>query len=29
MDIAAKLDEVPKPLWIALMILGFMVWWPI
>jgi Protein of unknown function (DUF2852) len=36
MDIAAKLDEVPrrldeipKPIWIALMILGFMVWWPI
>jgi len=29
MDIATKLDEVPKPLWIALMIVGFMVWWPI
>jgi hypothetical protein len=29
MDIAAKLDEVPKPIWIALMILGFMVYWPI
>ncbi|HEV3185763.1 MAG TPA: DUF2852 domain-containing protein [Xanthobacteraceae bacterium] len=29
MDIATKLDEVPKPIWIALMILGFMVYWPI
>jgi hypothetical protein len=29
MDITAKLDEVPKPIWIALMILGFMVYWPI
>jgi Protein of unknown function (DUF2852) len=32
MDIAAKLDkldEVPKPIWIALMVLGFMVYWPI
>ena len=36
MDIAAKLDEVPrrleevpKPIWIALMILGFIAYWPI
>jgi hypothetical protein len=29
MDVVAKLDEVPKPIWIALMILGFMVYWPI
>jgi hypothetical protein len=25
----AKLDEWGKPAWIALMILGFVVWWPI
>ena len=29
MPIIAKLDELGKPAWIALMILGFMVWWPI
>jgi len=29
MTIAAKLDELGKPAWIALMILGFVVWWPI
>jgi hypothetical protein len=29
MPIAAKLDELGKPAWIALVILGFMVWWPI
>jgi hypothetical protein len=28
MPIAAKLDEFGKPAWIALTILGFMVWWP-
>jgi hypothetical protein len=28
MPITAKLDEFGKPAWIALMILGFMVWWP-
>src|SRR6187399_1264838 len=27
--VAAKLDELGKPAWIALMILGFMVWWPL
>jgi Protein of unknown function (DUF2852) len=29
MPITAKLDEFGKPAWIALMVLGFMVWWPI
>jgi hypothetical protein len=29
MPIAAKLDELGKPAWIALMILGFIVWWPL
>ena len=29
MDIAAKLDDVGRPAWIALMILGFMAYWPI
>jgi Protein of unknown function (DUF2852) len=29
MPIAAKLDELGKPAWIALMILGFMAWWPL
>jgi hypothetical protein len=29
MPIVAKLDELGRPAWIALMILGFMVWWPI
>jgi hypothetical protein len=29
MPITAKLDELGKPAWIALMILGFMVWWPV
>ncbi len=28
MPITAKLDELGKPAWIALMILGFIVWWP-
>ena len=27
--VAAKIDEFGKPAWIALTILGFMVWWPI
>jgi hypothetical protein len=27
--IATKLDQFGKPAWIALMVLGFMVWWPI
>jgi hypothetical protein len=29
MPIAAKLDEFGRPAWIALMILGFMAWWPL
>ncbi len=29
MAIAAKLDEFGKPAWIALIILGFMAWWPL
>jgi hypothetical protein len=29
MPIAAKLDELGRPAWIALMILGFMAWWPL
>ncbi len=28
MPITAKLDEFGKPAWIALIVLGFMVWWP-
>src|ERR1043165_7451140 len=27
--VAAKLDDLGKPAWIAAMILGFMVWWPL
>ena len=26
--VAARLDDLPKPLWIALTILGFALWWP-
>jgi hypothetical protein len=29
MPITAKLDELGKPAWIALMVLGFVVWWPV
>ena len=29
MPIAARIDEFGKPAWIALMILGFIVWWPL
>jgi Protein of unknown function (DUF2852) len=29
MPIVAKIDELGKPAWIALMILGFVVWWPV
>jgi hypothetical protein len=29
MPIVAKLDELGKPAWIALMILGFCIWWPL
>jgi hypothetical protein len=27
--VAAKIDDFGKPAWIALMILGFIVWWPL
>ncbi len=27
--VAAKLDEFGKPAWIATMVLGFIVWWPV
>jgi hypothetical protein len=29
MPITAKIDEFGKPAWIALIVLGFMVWWPL
>jgi len=29
MPIVAKLDELGRPAWIALMILGFWFWWPL
>src|ERR1041385_4182680 len=29
MTIAARLDDIGKPAWIALMIAGFVGWWPI
>jgi hypothetical protein len=29
MTIAARLDDIGKPAWIALMIVGFLLWWPI
>lgn len=29
MSIAAKLNELPSPVWIALVILGFVLWWPL
>jgi hypothetical protein len=29
MTIAAKLDEFGKPAWIALVVVGFIAWWPI
>lgn len=29
MPIVAKLDEFGRPAWIALMILGFVFWWPL
>lgn len=28
-NIATKLDDIGKPAWIALMVLGFFVWWPL
>jgi hypothetical protein len=29
MSIAARLDDIPKPAWIGLMVLGFILYWPI
>ena len=29
MSFAAKLDEIGKPAWIVLVVLGFMAWWPL
>ena len=29
MPITAQLDSLGKPAWIALIVLGFMVWWPL
>src|SRR5258707_6290044 len=29
MTVAARLDDIGKPAWIALMIVGFLVWWPV
>jgi Protein of unknown function (DUF2852) len=29
MPITARLDEIGKPAWIALLVLGFWAWWPI
>jgi hypothetical protein len=29
MPIAAKIDEFGKPAWILLIVLGFMLWWPV
>ena len=28
-ELTAKLDQLGKPAWIALMILGFIIWWPV
>jgi hypothetical protein len=29
MAIAARLDDIGRPAWIAVLVLGFIVWWPI
>jgi len=29
MSIVAKLEGLPTPMWIALVILGFLFWWPV
>jgi hypothetical protein len=28
-SLAARLDELPRPVWFALAILGFVLWWPL
>ena len=29
MSFAGRLDELPRPIWVALAILGFVLWWPL
>ena len=29
MNVAARLDDIGRPAWIAIMVLGFIVWWPV
>jgi hypothetical protein len=29
MELAARLDDIPKPLWIGAMVLGFALYWPV
>jgi len=29
MDLAERLDDIGKPAWIALMVVSFIIWWPI
>jgi Protein of unknown function (DUF2852) len=29
MSFAGRLDELPRPIWVALAILGFVFWWPL
>ena len=29
MSFAGRLDELPRPIWIALAIPGFVLWWPL
>jgi hypothetical protein len=29
MTLAAKLDDLGNPAWIALMVVGFIIWWPL
>jgi uncharacterized protein DUF2852 len=29
MELAARLDDIPKPLWIGLMVVGFALYWPV
>jgi hypothetical protein len=29
MSLTARLDQVPTPVWVALVIVGFLAWWPL
>lgn len=29
MDLAERLDDIGKPAWVALMIVSFIIWWPV